>query len=54
MPKKSTATDTLWTQHEKSYKAFMKKVLKKKKQSNNKKNLKKKLVKCVAPKVEKI
>ena len=52
MPKKSTAT--LWTEHEKTYKAFMKKVLKKKKQSNNKKNLKKKLVKCVAPKVKKI
>lgn len=54
MQNKSTATDILWTKHEKSYKSFMKKVFKKKKQSNNRKNLKKNLVKCVAAKVEKI
>ena len=54
MAKTKPSNGDIWDRHKKSYKAFMKNVLKKKKTSKTKTNLKKKLVKCVASKVDKI
>lgn len=54
MAKTKPSNSEFWDKHKTSYKKFMKNVLKKKKTSKTKTNLKKKLVKCVASKVDKI